>query len=127
MPDPAGHDGLGRATHPEGVDWLDQPTVGPGAPGQEKIGVTVEQQDDSLWVQTSAAFFQPEVQARRGPAHGADLEIQHHQRRFGHDYRAAYLSARSHSGDLATVRGQRAIDLAKNGVVVGGDQYPLHG
>ncbi len=126
VPGAAGEHGGRRLAQAEGVDRLDQPAVGVGAPGEEDIGVAVEQHDEGQPGEAVGAALEAQRQARRHPPHVADLQVEHHEVGDVGLHRAQHVGASAHPTHLV-VAAEGGLDLVVDPVGVSGEQHVGHG
>ena len=120
-------DGPGRPPQPAGIGRFDEPPVGSGLIGDEHVGIAVEQKEDRLRFEPTAALLQAEVHARGHSTHRTDLQVQDDEIRFELDDGTADLSTVASAGDRRLGTGQGSVDLVEDLIGIGRHEYPLHG
>ena len=124
---PVVEEGVDGPPQAEGIERLDQPALGAGAPGQEDVGPAVQQHQHGDVVQGVVGLLQAELEADGHAAHVAHLHVDDDQiGRFlgdeGHD-----LGSRGHGMDRHVGATDDGLDLTAEGRRIAGDQNGLHG
>ena len=103
-----------------GVDGLHEREIDVGAPGDERVVATVEEQQDAGAGQPSPRLFEPQVDRDRNAAHVADLEVEDHEIGFDPGERVAHVLAARDLHDFLARADERRPHLVANPLGVGG-------
>src|SRR5205823_13356120 len=98
-----------------------------GTAGEEHVGAAVEEHEHGHVLEAAGALLQTEVEASGHAAHGADLQVEHHQvgRVVGH--LVPHLGPAVDAVDGGVGAAQHGPDLVVEPLGVRGHQHPRHG